>query len=164
MDDEVGLQCRAFDGNPSQVQSLKFKTWPASFRLENIVWNVLYLPVRASLKFQQKPICKTVSKIRIATHFYNLLFHIIGLKNYLQKNSPIKVSNFLVHFLFLFNFGGGFLGIKNNALIGCISHNGGWPSAISNAVIPKLDNNKILKLHESFSIYTKPLFGFFLLF
>ena len=36
------------------------------------------------------------------------------------------------------NLGGGFLGIKNRARIGCMSHSGGWASAISRAVIPKL--------------------------
>lgn len=43
--------------------------------------------------------------------------------------------NFLAHF-FDFNLGGEFRGIKNKALIGWRSHNGGWDSAISKAVIP----------------------------
>lgn len=57
----------------------------------------------------------------------------------MRENLPRTVSinpwNFLDHFFDL-SLGGGFLGIKNSARIGCKSHNGGCDSAISNAVIP----------------------------
>lgn len=47
----------------------------------------------------------------------------------------MKPWNFFDHFLD-FSRGGGFLGIKNSARMGCKSHSGGCDSAISNAVIP----------------------------
>ena len=49
----------------------------------------------------------------------------------------MKFLNLELH-LFDFRRGGGFLGIRNSARIGCMSHKGGCDSAISKAVIPKL--------------------------
>lgn len=57
----------------------------------------------------------------------------------LNENLKNSISNllwnFFPHFLDL-SLGGGLRGIRNSALIGCKSHNGGCDSAISNAVIP----------------------------
>lgn len=52
-----------------------------------------------------------------------------------------KLCNFL-DFLD-FNLGGGFRGIRKRARIGCMSHKGGFPSAISMTVIPR-DHRSLL--------------------
>lgn len=53
----------------------------------------------------------------------------------IPRTVSMKPWNFFDHF-FDFNRGGGFLGIKNSARIGCKSQSGGCDSAISNAVMP----------------------------
>jgi hypothetical protein len=55
----------------------------------------------------------------------------------------MKFLNFEFH-RFDFSLGGGFLGMRKSALMGCMSHKGGCASAISMAVMPRLQRSDLL--------------------
>lgn len=58
---------------------------------------------------------------------------------FLTKQRDTKSINSGDHLSGSLNVGGGFVGIMKIALIGWMSPYGGLPSAISNAVIPKIE-------------------------